>query len=93
ALSPQLVRVLTCIFEQFDRDQDRHWSCDELNAFITASNGQPAPPAFLRQFIGRYGEHAGRLTLDGLLAFFLQQTLDDPEETRQDLVKHNWNGQ
>ncbi|KAI8048375.1 hypothetical protein BDF22DRAFT_703047 [Syncephalis plumigaleata] len=91
-LSPQLKHVLTCIFEQFDKDNDQHWSCNELNAFITASNGQSAPLPFLRQFISNYGEDAGRLTFNGLCAFFLQQTLDDPEETRKDLAKHGWDG-
>ncbi|KAI9595319.1 hypothetical protein BDF19DRAFT_465481 [Syncephalis fuscata] len=91
-LSPELIHVLTCIFEKFDNDGDQHWSAQELNVFITASNGQPAPTTFIRQFISNYGESMGRLTIDGFLSFFLQQTLDDPEETRQDLVKHGWDG-
>ena len=91
-LSPQLVHVLECIFESFDKDGDQHWSAQELNSFIAASNGQPAPATFIRQFINNYGENQGRLTVDGFLSFFLQQTLDDPEETRKDLVKHGWDG-
>ncbi|RKP09954.1 hypothetical protein THASP1DRAFT_22282 [Thamnocephalis sphaerospora] len=91
-LSDELARVLTDIFQGFDQDGDQHLSLDELDAFIFFSNGQHAPREFLQHFAANYGADAGRLTLDGFLAFFLQQTLDDPEETRKDLAKHGWNG-
>jgi hypothetical protein len=89
-LSTKLRNVLAEIFTSFDLDRDQHLSLSELDAFIYKTNGQHAPTSFLKQFIQHYGMNRGRLTLDGFLSFYLEQTLNDPMETRKDLDKHGF---
>ncbi|KAI8074861.1 hypothetical protein BC940DRAFT_286807 [Gongronella butleri] len=90
-LSPALGEVLMEIFARFDKDQDGALNAAELGKFIFATNGSHPPPPFLRQMGQRFGCNArGALTRDGFLAFYLEQTLDDPSETRNDLSVHGY---
>ncbi|KAF7732508.1 hypothetical protein EC973_003254 [Apophysomyces ossiformis] len=93
-LSEPLVEVLEEVFRNFDKDKDGALSAKELDQFIFATNGSHPPPAFLKQMGLRFGANArGWLTKNGFLAFYLEQTLDDPSETRNDLTVHGYDGQ
>ncbi|KAG0183082.1 hypothetical protein DFQ28_004665 [Apophysomyces sp. BC1034] len=93
-LSQPLVGVLEEIFKKFDEDNDGALNSKELDQFIFTTNGSHPPPPFLRQMGLRFGANAkGWLTKDGFLAFYLEQTLDDPSETRNDLTVHGYDGQ
>ncbi|KAI7862350.1 hypothetical protein BDF14DRAFT_1856873 [Spinellus fusiger] len=90
-LSPALTQALLDIFAQFDQDKDSALSPKELGSFILTTNGAQPPPAFLRQMGQRFGSNAkGWLSREGFLAFYLEQTLDDPSETRNDLGVHGY---
>ncbi|KAI9267866.1 hypothetical protein BY458DRAFT_587060 [Sporodiniella umbellata] len=93
-LSPILKDVLSEIFKKFDQDGDNALNTKELDRFIFTTNGSHPPLAFLRQMGLRFGANTqGWLTKEGFLAFYLEQTLDDPSETRNDLNVHNYDPQ
>jgi hypothetical protein len=93
-LSPALHDVLVEIFKKFDQDGDEALNAKELDSFIFKTNGAHPPPQFLRQMGLRFGANKkGWLSLDGFLAFYLEQTLDDPSETRNDLGVHGYDSQ
>lgn len=93
-LSPALHDVLVEVFNKFDEDKDGALNAKELDAFIFKTNGAHPPPQFLRQMGLRFGANKkGWLSLDGFLAFYLEQTLDDPSETRNDLSVHGYDSQ
>ncbi|KAF9968780.1 hypothetical protein BGZ70_007666 [Mortierella alpina] len=92
-LSNRLKAALTGIFNSFDKDKDGSLSPAELSEFVFKTNGSRPPAAFLTQMGIQFGKDAkGYLTLEGFLNFFLEQTLEDPIETRRDLEKHGWDG-
>ncbi|KAI7905849.1 uncharacterized protein BX663DRAFT_428552, partial [Cokeromyces recurvatus] len=93
-LSKVLKEVLEEIFNKFDQDKDGALNTKELDNFIFTTNGSHPPPAFLRQMGLRFGANAkGWLTKEGFLEFYLEQTLDDPSETRNDLGTHGYDPQ
>ncbi|KAI8640223.1 hypothetical protein BD408DRAFT_434453 [Parasitella parasitica] len=93
-LSETLQQVLEEVFNKFDADQDGALNAKELDAFIFTTNGAHPPPAFLRQMGLRFGGNSkGWLTKEGFLGFYLEQTLDDPSETRNDLGVHGYDPQ
>ncbi|KAF9420793.1 hypothetical protein BGZ94_009037 [Podila epigama] len=93
ALSEPLKAALTDIFRTFDKDRDGGLSPSELSDFVYKTNGSRPPAAFLTQMGLQFGKTAkGYLSLEGFFNFFLEQTLDDPIETRRDLEKHGWDG-
>lgn len=90
-LSASLSDTLLEIFSAFDKDRDNALNNQELGNFIFVTNGSHPPAPFLRQMGQRFGSNArGWLTKDGFLAFYLEQTLDDPSETRNDLGVHGY---
>ncbi|KAF9175000.1 hypothetical protein BGX21_006041 [Mortierella sp. AD011] len=92
-LSAPLKAALTAIFNNFDKDHDGSLSPSELSEFVYKTNGSRPPAAFLTQMGLQFGKDAkGYLTLQGFFNFFLEQTLEDPIETRRDLEKHGWDG-
>ncbi|KAI8366562.1 hypothetical protein BD560DRAFT_331946 [Blakeslea trispora] len=93
-LSQALTDVLIEIFSRFDQDKDGALSPKELTNFIVKTNGMQPPPAFLRQMALKFGANKkGWLTQQGFLGFYLEQTLDDPSETRNDLGVHGYDPQ
>ncbi|KAG2237625.1 hypothetical protein INT48_004528 [Thamnidium elegans] len=93
-LSEALHQVLVEVFNKFDQDQDGALNAKELDSFIFTTNGAHPPPAFLRQMGLRFGANKrGWLSQEGFLAFYLEQTLDDPSETRNDLGVHGYDPQ
>jgi len=93
-LAPKLEQVLTEIFDTFDKDHDGALNNSELSSFIFTTNGSHPPPQFLIQIAQRFGgTKRNWLTKEGFLAFYLEQTLDDPIETRNDLGVHGYDGQ
>ncbi|GAN02825.1 hypothetical protein MAM1_0028d02272 [Mucor ambiguus] len=93
-LSKALTDVLEEVFSKFDADNDGALNAKELDSFIFTTNGAHPPPAFLRQMGLRFGANKkGWLTKEGFLAFYLEQTLDDPSETRNDLGVHGYDPQ
>lgn len=93
-LSPSLQQVLLEVFNKFDTDGDGALNNKELDQFIFITNGAHPPPAFLRQMGQRFGANKkGWLSQEGFLAFYLEQTLDDPSETRNDLGVHGYDPQ
>ncbi|KAI8368003.1 hypothetical protein EDC96DRAFT_564506 [Choanephora cucurbitarum] len=93
-LSQPLTDVLIEIFNRFDQDKDGALSPKELTNFIVKTNGMQPPPAFLRQMALKFGgNQKGWLTQQGFLGFYLEQTLDDPSETRNDLGVHGYDPQ
>ncbi|KAF9584346.1 hypothetical protein BGW38_006801 [Lunasporangiospora selenospora] len=92
-LSEQLKNALKSIFGQFDKDKDGGLSPSELSDFVFVTNGSRPPEAFLTQMGLQFGhDKNGYLTLEGFYNFFLEQTLEDPIETRRDLERHGWDG-
>ncbi|SAM05557.1 hypothetical protein [Absidia glauca] len=90
-LSAPLSDTLLEIFAAFDKDKDNALNNRELGNFIFETNGSHPPAPFLRQMGQRFGSNArGWLTKEGFLAFYLEQTLDDPSETRNDLGVHGY---
>ncbi|CAO3650993.1 unnamed protein product [Cunninghamella echinulata] len=90
-LSTPLKEVLLEIFRRFDKDNDNALNNQELRKFIFETNGSHPPPPFLRQMGQRFGSNSkGWLTKEGFLAFYLEQTLDDPTETRNDIGVHGY---
>jgi hypothetical protein len=90
-LSAPLSDTLLEIFAVFDKDKDNALNNRELGNFIFETNGSHPPAPFLRQMGQRFGSNArGWLTKEGFLAFYLEQTLDDPSETRNDLGVHGY---
>ncbi|KAI9339136.1 hypothetical protein BD770DRAFT_415316 [Pilaira anomala] len=93
-LSEALQQVLEEVFNKFDQDQDGALNPKELDSFIFITNGAHPPAAFLRQMGLRFGANKkGWLSKEGFLAFYLEQTLDDPSETRNDLGVHGYDPQ
>ncbi|KAL7750390.1 hypothetical protein RI367_004163 [Sorochytrium milnesiophthora] len=87
-LAPAVRSALAAVFSQYDKDGDAAWSDVELGTFIEFMNGARPSQAFLRHFAGMFGcNRRGYLTLDGLCEFYLQQSLNEPEETLRDLAK------
>ncbi|KAJ1921842.1 hypothetical protein IWQ60_006673 [Tieghemiomyces parasiticus] len=90
-LSVPFRAALTDLFGRYDQDGDSVLSFVELDRLIAAVNGAPAPPAMLRALCRTYSATpAVGLTLDGLFAFYFEQSLQDPVETRADLAKHGF---
>ncbi|KAJ1835517.1 hypothetical protein LPJ63_001069 [Coemansia sp. RSA 2711] len=95
APSPQLAKALAIIFQRFDRDRDGVLNASELGAVVRVTNGQPAPAAMVTQIISAFGGQIqarnGRSVMgwdiSSLQGFYVAQTMQDPQETRQDLAK------
>ncbi|KAJ2477730.1 hypothetical protein IWW56_004164 [Coemansia sp. RSA 2131] len=93
--SPQLAKALTLIFNHFDRDRDGVLNMSELGAVVRVTNGQPAPPAMITQIVGTFGGQISSRSgckvagwdLGSLTNFYVAQTMQDPQETRQDMAK------
>ncbi|KAK4515111.1 uncharacterized protein ATC70_002721 [Mucor velutinosus] len=90
-LSPELLRVLFEIFNRFDEDRDECLNPKELDLFVFSTNGQHPPTSFIENMGQRFGANdQGWLTKKGFLAFYLEQTLDDPSETKKDIRAHGY---
>ncbi|KAI9471997.1 MAG: hypothetical protein EXX96DRAFT_582537 [Benjaminiella poitrasii] len=90
-LTPELLKVLFEIFHRFDKDHDDCLSPEELDLFVFSTNGQHPPASFIEQMGTRFGANEqGWLTKKGFLAFYLEQTLDDPSETKKDIRAHGY---
>ncbi|GAA5803200.1 hypothetical protein HPULCUR_008676 [Helicostylum pulchrum] len=93
SLSPEILKVLLEIFHTFDQDCDDCLSPEELDFFVFSTNGQHPPTSFIEQMGQRFGANElGWLTKKGFLAFYLEQTLGDPSETRKDIRAHGYDG-
>lgn len=92
-LSVPLLKVLNSLFDEFDKDKDDMLNFDELDHFVFSTNGQHPSKEWLLAMGRRYGcnEH-GWLTRDGYLTFFLEQTINDQDETRKDISAHGYDG-
>ncbi|CAO3585583.1 unnamed protein product [Absidia cylindrospora] len=85
-LSALLASTLLKIFSRLDQDKDDALNIRELDDFIYHTNGSHLPIMFLQKMAQRFGSDAhGWLTRNGFLAFYLEQTLDDPSKTRNDI--------
>ncbi|CEP12258.1 hypothetical protein [Parasitella parasitica] len=90
-LSPELLKVLFEIFSRFDEDNDDCLNPKELDLFVFSTNGQHPPTSFIKSMAQRFGANdQGWLTKKGFLAFYLEQTLDDPSETKKDIRAHGY---
>lgn len=91
SLSPEILQVLLEIFHTFDQDKDDCLNPEELDLFVFSTNGQHPPISFIEQMGQRFGSNEkGWLTKKGFLAFYLEQTLGDPSETRKDIRAHGY---
>ncbi|KAJ1676014.1 hypothetical protein EV182_000083 [Spiromyces aspiralis] len=88
-LSDALISALQHLFSRFDKDRDNKLSIRELSSLVSVTNGSPPHPMAIKQMIASLERtpRATSLTWDGFKAFFLVQSLQDPEETRKDLNK------
>ncbi|KAK9768295.1 hypothetical protein K7432_001134 [Basidiobolus ranarum] len=89
-LSEPLQSVLEGIFRKFDKDNDGALNMSELDGFVYQTNGMHPPPPFFQQLCQMFDSNSQGLTMKGFFEFFLQQTLEDPLETRNDLAKHGY---
>ncbi|KAJ2693588.1 hypothetical protein H4R19_005999, partial [Coemansia spiralis] len=93
--SPQLAAAMAVAFQRLDRDRDGVLGTAELATMVKLTNGQPVPTAAIAQMIHAFGGQvrtaSGRLCagwdLAALTRFYVAQTIQDPNETRQDLAK------
>ncbi|CAO3653015.1 unnamed protein product [Cunninghamella blakesleeana] len=92
-LSMPLLKILNSLFDEFDKDKDDMLNFEELDHFVYSTNGQHPSKEWLLAMGQRYGcdEH-GWLTRDGYLTFFLEQTINDQDETRKDISAHGYDG-
>ncbi|KAI9299630.1 hypothetical protein BJ944DRAFT_253705 [Cunninghamella echinulata] len=92
SLSKPLLDVLNSLFDDFDQDKDNVLNFEELDRFVFATNGQHPSREWLLAMGKRYGcNEQGWLTRDGYLTFFLEQTVNDQDETRKDIAAHGYN--
>ncbi|KAJ1961424.1 hypothetical protein IWQ62_003875 [Dispira parvispora] len=90
-ISDALKNALTVLFQRYDRDRDGVWNIRELREFVLLTNGTNPSLAMLQQLCATFSSQPTKgLTFDGLCEFFVQQSLQDHEETRQDLAKHGF---
>jgi Ca2+-binding EF-hand superfamily protein len=94
ALSPQFDNILVEIFHKFDKDSDNQLNFNELNNLITTINkGAQPPKEFILQIINHFATNSpSALSLKGFKNFFLYQSLEDPEEMRNDLTALGYDG-
>lgn len=93
SLSPEILKVLLELFQKFDEDMDGCLNSKELDFYVFSTNGQHPPQSFIDQMGERFGaDENGALTKKGFLAFYLEQTLGDPSETRRDMIAHGYDG-
>ncbi|KAJ1735785.1 hypothetical protein LPJ72_001701 [Coemansia sp. Benny D160-2] len=93
--SAQLSNALAIIFQRFDSDRDGVLSVSEIASMIQITNGRPAPRSTIQHIIGVFGGRiqtkGGRMVsgwdINSLTDFYIGQSLDDPNETRNDLAK------
>ncbi|KAJ1961832.1 hypothetical protein H4R35_007408, partial [Dimargaris xerosporica] len=80
------------LFRRYDRDHDGYLSLAEMGRFVVATNGGGRPPlAMLRGLWQTFSPECSHgLSLEGFMDFFVQQSLQDPVETRSDLQKHGF---
>ncbi|CAO3592512.1 unnamed protein product [Absidia cylindrospora] len=91
ALSSPLLQVLHTLFTEFDKDQDDALRHEELDHYVFSTNGQHPSDEFLSAMGQRFGANEkGWLTKEGFLAFYLEQTLGDQDETRKDMAAHGY---
>ncbi|ORZ10778.1 hypothetical protein BCR42DRAFT_333127, partial [Absidia repens] len=85
-LSAPLASTLLKIFSRFDQDKDDALNIRELDDFIYHTNGSHLSITFLQEMAQRFGSNTrGWLTKNGFLAFYLEQTLNNPSKTRNDI--------
>ncbi|KAK9710501.1 hypothetical protein K7432_008396 [Basidiobolus ranarum] len=89
-LSNPFKAVLEELFDTFDEDKDGALNMEEMDQFVFKTNGLHPPPPFFEQLCQMFNSNQYGLTVQGFFEFFLQQTLDDPLETRSDLEKHGY---
>eukprot|EP01135_Chromosphaera_perkinsii_P000228 Nk52_evm1s58 gene=Nk52_evmTU1s58 len=96
-LSQDCIMALSEIFTEFDVDEDNCLSVEEFTnlAQVTAiynhSEQQPPPPAeMVNQLFSHFDCDDGKITHQGFLEFYHQQTLGEPEETANDLRAHGY---
>ncbi|KAI8881534.1 hypothetical protein K501DRAFT_188751, partial [Backusella circina FSU 941] len=90
-LTPELLKTLLEIFDKFDQDKDRALNPKEWDHFVYYTNDQHPSDALLVQIAQQFGANKkGWLTLEGFLAFYLEQTLNDISETERDILKHGY---
>ncbi|KAJ2088500.1 hypothetical protein IW138_004188 [Coemansia sp. RSA 986] len=93
--STQLSKALAIIFQQLDSDRDGVLSVSEIANMVQITNGKPAPRSTITQIISAFGgsiqAKSGRRVsgwdINSLTNFYINQSLDDPSETRADLAK------
>ncbi|KAJ1974677.1 hypothetical protein H4R34_004626 [Dimargaris verticillata] len=91
-LSAPLRKALEQLFRRYDRDYDGYLNLAELGQFVVATNGGGRPPlGMLRGLWQTFSPECPQgLSLEGFLDFFVQQSLQEPVETRKDLQKHGF---
>jgi Ca2+-binding EF-hand superfamily protein len=88
----KFVQALEEIFARFDKDGDGGWSDDEFDQYHRFVNGTPISPTVVINFKREYGTtDSGAFSLDGFVTFYVEQTIDDAEETWKDLTKLGYN--
>jgi tetratricopeptide (TPR) repeat protein len=90
-LSVSFKSILCRLFEKFDHDQDGVWSPREFQNYIkTTNDSTPALSTVLQVMKQLSCTDQGYLLPEGFCEFYFQQTLQDPEETYRDLVRHGF---
>ncbi|ORY06716.1 hypothetical protein K493DRAFT_203001 [Basidiobolus meristosporus CBS 931.73] len=93
-LHPLLEKALYEIFERFDEDKDGALNEKELEAFSSATNGEPFDEDTIEEIKDNFDiNDDGHLTKKGFYQMYHLQTLSEPEETWKDLKKHGYNDQ
>jgi hypothetical protein len=84
--------VLEEVFTRFDKDGDGGWTDDEFDQYHQFVNGTPINPMVIINFKHQYGTTAdGNFSLEGFVTFYVDQTIDDADETWKDLGKLGYN--
>ncbi|KAJ1800980.1 hypothetical protein LPJ59_000665 [Coemansia sp. RSA 2399] len=93
--SAHLSKALAIMFQKLDSDRDGVLNVSEIANMVRITNGLPAPRSTITQIVHAFGgsiqTKSGRRVsgwdLNSLTNFYINQSLDDPKETRADLAK------
>ncbi|KAJ1734931.1 hypothetical protein LPJ72_002124 [Coemansia sp. Benny D160-2] len=89
--TPKCEAALVEIFGRFDKDKDGALNDAELQAFATATNGEPATSDLEDIRSNLMCTKDGKLRKEGFLQMYnLQTNAGDEDETWKDLKKHGY---
>eukprot|EP01133_Synstelium_polycarpum_P003992 gene3992-4622_t len=91
SVTKKFIMVLRDIFDRFDANKDNSLNNREMQAYSRAVNGQELDDMTMDFLLGTYHSDEHGLTFTGFVELYVNQTMDDPEETFKDLRTLGYN--